>query len=75
MKINFLTIVGVLVIGLGIAALIHPRVMMPGSHREVDIGNKKVIMETRRIVEIPPILGGLIIICGAGIIFLGAQKK
>jgi hypothetical protein len=75
MKFNFLTLVGVLVIGLGIAALVHPRVMMPGSHREVDIGDKKVIMETRRIVQIPPVLGGLIIICGAGIIFLGLQKK
>ena len=75
MKMNFLTIVGALVIGLGIAALVHPRMMMPGSHREVDIGSKKVIMETHRIVEIPPVLGGLIIICGAGIMFLGVQKK
>jgi hypothetical protein len=75
MKFNFLTLAGLLVIGLGIVALVHPRVMMPSTQREVGIGDKKLIMETRRIVEIPPILGGLIIICGAGIVFLGTQKR
>jgi len=75
MKLNFLTILGVIVIGLGIAALVHPRIVMPASHREVEIANRKVIMETRRVVGIPPILGGLIILCGAGVMFLGAQKK
>jgi hypothetical protein len=75
MKLNFLTILGALVIGLGIAALVHPRVMMPASHREVEIAHQKVIMETRRVVGIPPVLGGLIILCGAGIMFLGAKRK
>jgi hypothetical protein len=75
MKFNIFAIVGVVVIALGIAALIHPRVVMPSSHREVEIGNRKVIMETRRIVDVPPIFGGLIILCGAGMVFLGAQRK
>ena len=75
MKFNFFAVVGVLVIALGIAALVHPRIMMPGSRREVEIGNRKVIMETRRVVEAPRILGALIIVCGAGMVFLGTQRK
>lgn len=74
MRLNFVAILGVVVIGLGIAALVHPRVMMPASHREVEIGSRKVIMETRRIVEVPRILGAVIIVCGAGLVFLGARK-
>lgn len=75
MKFNFFAIVGVLVIGLGIAALVHPRVMMPASHRELEIASRKVIMETRRIVDVPRILGVVIIFCGAGMVFLGARRK
>jgi len=75
MKFSFLAIFGVLVIGLGVAALVHPRIMMPASQREVEIGNRKLIMESRRIVEVPRILGVAIIFCGAGMVFLGARKK
>jgi hypothetical protein len=75
MKFNIFAIVGVVVIALGIAGLVHPRVVMPSSHREVEIGKRKVIMETRRIVDVPPILGGVIILCGAGMVFLGVWKK
>jgi hypothetical protein len=75
MKLNLLTVVGVLVIGLGIAALVHRQIVMPASKQEVEIDNRKVIIETRRVIAIPPVLGGLIILCGAGLVLQGARRK
>jgi uncharacterized membrane protein HdeD (DUF308 family) len=75
MKFNFTVMVGVLVIGLGIAALVHPQIVMPASKQEVGIGNQKVIVETRRIVTIPTVLGVLIILCGAGLILQSTRRK
>jgi hypothetical protein len=41
----------------------------------LQIGPTKVPVETRRIVTVPPVVGGLIIVCGAGVVFLGARKS
>lgn len=74
MKFNFFTIFGVLLVVLGLAALVHPEFKMPAKREELEIGPMRVPVETRRIVTVPPIVGGLIIVCGAGLVFLGARK-
>ena len=53
MKFNSLAIFGVLFVVLGIAGLAHPNVVMPAKKQELEIAGNKVIMETRRVVEIP----------------------
>jgi hypothetical protein len=67
-------LIGVVFILLGIAALIHPRLKLPARERELDIGNQKVRLETQRIIEIPQILSGLVIVSGCALIFLGSRK-
>jgi hypothetical protein len=67
-------IVGIVFVLLGLAALIHPRLEMPAQRSEVQIGSQKIKLETRRIVTIPPAIGGLLALAGAGVIFLGARK-
>jgi hypothetical protein len=75
MKFNFLVIFGVLLAVLGLAALLDPDIKMPAKREELQIGGLKVPVETRRIMTVPPVVGGLIIVCGAGLLFLGARKS
>jgi hypothetical protein len=55
---------GILLVIAGIAALIHPRVRLRTSHREVRIGSMKAIEETSRILPIPRVAGALILASG-----------
>jgi hypothetical protein len=73
-KFNFFVIFGILLTLLGLAALLHPEIKMPAKREELQVGRMKVPVETRRIVTVPPAVGGLIIVCGAGMLFVGARK-
>ena len=70
MKFNSLTIFGVLFIVLGIAGLAHPNVVMPAKKQEIEIAGSRVIMEPRRVVEIPKILGVLLVLAGGAALIL-----
>ena len=70
MKFNSLAIFGVLFIVLGIAGLAHPNVVMPAKKQEIEIAGSRVIMETRRVVTIPKVLGVLLVVAGGAALFL-----
>lgn len=66
---------GVLIILLGIYAMIRPNLLMPAKRETLEIGGQKVMMETRRVVAVPRLLSGLVIVCGAGLILLAMPKQ
>jgi uncharacterized membrane protein YdcZ (DUF606 family) len=70
LKFNSLAIVGALFVVIGIAGLVHPNVVMPAKKQEIEIAGSRVIMETRRVVEIPKILGVLLVVAGGAALFL-----
>jgi hypothetical protein len=74
MKIHPFVVLGVLLIGCGIAALIHPNLSMPSRKRELQISGEKVIMETTRIVELPKVFSVLLLLAGGSLIFLSTRK-
>lgn len=74
MKIHPFAAFGLLLIILGIASLVHPNIPMPAKKTEVQIGSTKAIMETRRIIEVPTILGGLLVFAGGALGFLGVWQ-
>lgn len=69
------TLVGAAFVLLGLLSLIHPRVAMPARKTEVQVVGQKLLIETRRIVTIPSILAGLLIVAGVGLILLGPRKR
>jgi hypothetical protein len=69
-----LTVIGVVLILLGVAAIIHPGLPMPSHKTEVQIVGRKIDVETQRIVEIPVIWSALVIVAGAGLVLLGMRK-
>ena len=75
MNLNFLSVIGVLLVVFGLAALVHPEFKMPAKEEEIQIGPMKVPVETRRIFTVPPLMGGIIIVCGAGLVFVGTRQS
>jgi hypothetical protein len=69
------TVIGVLFILLGLLALIHPRIQMPARKTEVEVAGQRLLIETRRIVMIPSILSGLLIVAGASLMILGPRRS
>ncbi len=74
MKIHPYLLMGALFIALGIAALIHPNVSMPSKKKEIEISGVRTIIETTRIIEIPKVLGILLLVAGGSFIFLSTRK-
>lgn len=73
MKKPLMTLFGAILVLLGLAALIHPRVKMAAHKTEVEVLGQKLEVETQRIVEIPPIVSGLVIVAGAGLVLLASR--
>jgi hypothetical protein len=74
MRFHPIAMVGVLLVAGGIAALIWPQVSMPAKKQEVQIGDGKAIIETRRIVTFPRAFSILLILAGAGQIFFTCRE-
>jgi len=74
MRFHPIAIVGVLLIAGGIAALIWPQVSMPAKKQEVQIGEGKAIIETRRILTFPRPFSVLLILAGVGQIFFTCRQ-
>jgi hypothetical protein len=70
LKFDSLALVGALLVALGIAGLVHPNVVMPAKKQELQIAGTRVIMETRRVIAIPVVLGVLVIVAGSAALVL-----
>jgi hypothetical protein len=73
MKIQPVMIFGALLILLGIAGLIHPRIMLP-KQRDTTVATPGTIVTTQRIITVPWYLSGLLILAGAAYIFSATPK-
>lgn len=74
MKITLHAAFGVLFLVLGVVALIHPNFVLPGKKEQVTIADKKVLIETRRVVSIPRVASAIEVALGIGLIFVGSRK-
>jgi hypothetical protein len=75
MKDKQFAIFGILFIALGIAGFVHPRILMPWKQKDVQVGGQQMIVQTRRVIEIPAFLSGFFILAGGALIFLSAREK
>jgi hypothetical protein len=75
MKFHPIAIVGILLLAAGIATLIHPQVAMPAKKQEIQVATGKAIIETRRIVTFPRAFSVLLILAGAGQVFLTCKVR
>jgi hypothetical protein len=74
MKFQPIALVGALFVAAGIAALIHPQVMMPARSRKIQIGENEAIVSTHRVITFPRPFSVILIVCGAAQIFLTTRR-
>jgi len=69
------TVIGVILVILGAAVLIWPRIGYTEKETIVDVGSVSVTAETKKSLPLPPILGGIALAGGVGLIVAGSRKR
>ena len=70
-----MVLVGILLAVLGVGALLYQRFSYTDRETVLDVGSVSVTAETRKTVSLPPILGGVALAGGVGLILIGMNKR
>jgi hypothetical protein len=68
------TIVGVLLIVLGVVAFAYQGITYTTNEKVVDLGPLKVEAKRERTIPLPPVLGGLALAGGIVLVIVGARR-
>jgi hypothetical protein len=69
------TVVGILLVILGVVALIYGGISYTKEETVLDIGPLEARARTRETIPLPPLLGGLALAGGIVLLVVGARKK
>lgn len=69
------TLVGILLVILGSLALAYQGISYTRQERLLDVGPIHATTETHKRIPLPPILGGLMLAGGVGLMVMGARRK
>ena len=69
-----LTIVGIVLIALGVIALAYQGITYTTQEKVVDIGPLKVEAKREKTIPLPPILGGVAVAAGVVLMIVGARR-
>jgi len=67
-------IVGIALILLGILALSYNRISYTTKEKIIDIGPLEATAEKEKSIPLPPLLGGLVLVAGVGLVAAGYRK-
>ena len=70
-----IVIVGIVLILLGILGLAYNRVSYKTEEKIAEVGPFKATAEKEKSIPVSPILGGLALIAGAGLVAVGYKKS
>jgi hypothetical protein len=70
-----LTIVGIILIALGVIALAYQGITYTTKERVVEIGPLKVDAEKEKTIPLPPVLGGVAVAAGVVLMIVGARNR
>jgi uncharacterized membrane protein len=69
-----ITIIGVILIVLGVVALAYQGITYTTNEKVVDLGPLKVEAKREKTIPLPPVLGGLALIGGIVLVIAGARR-
>jgi hypothetical protein len=75
MRATVFIVIGVLFVAAGITGLIHPQWQGRDKKMDVDVQGNHYVVTTRRIVDIPPIFCGAVIVAGLCTAALGGITR
>ncbi len=70
-----ITVVGILLVILGVLALAYQGINYNRHENVMDVGPMHVTTETHERIPLPPILGGLALVGGVVLLVVGARQK
>ena len=70
-----LVVVGIVLILFGIFALSYDRISYTTKEKIVDIGPLQATAEKEKSIPLPPLLGGLALVAGVGMVAVGYKSK
>ena len=70
-----LTIVGIVLIVLGVIALAYQGISYTTTEKVVDIGPLKVETQREKTIPLPPVLGGVAVAAGVILLLVGARGR
>ena len=74
MRMNPITLVGIVLIVLGIVAFAYQGITYTTRETVIDIGPIKATADTQKTIPLPPILGGLMFVGGIVLVVVGNRK-
>ena len=69
------TLVGILLVILGALALAYQGISYTRQEKILDVGPIHATAETQKRIPLPPILGGLMLVGGVGLLVMGSRQK
>jgi hypothetical protein len=69
-----ITIIGVLLIVLGVVAFAYQGITYTTKEKVVDLGPLKVETKRERTIPLPPVLGGIALVGGIVLVIAGARR-
>ena len=69
-----ITIVGIVLIVLGVVALAYQGITYTTSEKVVDLGPLQVEAKRERTIPLPPLLGGLALVGGIVLVIVGSRR-
>jgi uncharacterized membrane protein len=70
-----LTIVGIILIVLGVIALAYQGITYTSREKVVDLGPLKVEAKKEKTIPLPPVLGGVAVAAGVVLLIAGARSR
>jgi uncharacterized membrane protein len=75
MSFKPITLVGIVLIVLGVVALAYQGISYTSRETIVDIGPIHATADTQKTIPLSPLLGGLALVGGIGLVVVGAKKS
>ena len=75
MRINQLTLVGIGLIVLAVVAFGYQGISYTSREKIIDIGPLQASVDTKKTIPLSPLLGGLALVGGIALVFVGAKKS
>jgi hypothetical protein len=75
LRMRAATVIGIVLIVLGIIALAYQGITYTTREKVVDIGPIKASVEKEKTIPLPPILGGLALVSGIVLVAVGARSR
>jgi hypothetical protein len=66
---------GMILIGLGLVALVYQGFSYTTREKVVDFGPIQVTSEKTKSIPLPPIIGGIALICGIALMVVDSRKR